>query len=177
MKTPIRFLACLAALGLLSLSASASRSINLGEPTRSTPYDGYMAPVKNVLKRIDGSESSMQKAQQLLVEGRRFRYSFTTPYTAASPQTTEATRSGDCKAKALWLCDRLNDPSVRFVIGKARRNSRISHAWVLWQHESRWFILDPTNNWEPIPADKVSSNEYIPTYSYSKRQEFFHGAA
>jgi hypothetical protein len=133
-----------------------------------------MSPVKLVLNHLGNNDAPMDRVRQLMHEGREFRYSFTSPYVAATPAATEATRSGDCKAKALWLADQLNDSSVRFVIGKARRSSQMSHAWLMWQHENRWYILDCTNNWDPIPADRVSSSQYIPYYSFAKTGEFRH---
>lgn len=165
-------------LALLALAtahiAFASAPLDLGAPAGGTPYDRYMTPVKHVLTQLRGEEGSMERVRQLMRVGRNFRYSFTDPYTAATPETTAATRAGDCKAKALWLADQLNDSSVRFVIGKARSTSRISHAWLMWQHESRWWILDCTNMREPIAADRVSSSEYIPFYSFSKEGTYRH---
>jgi hypothetical protein len=153
----------------------AHTSLDLGSPASDTPYDPYMTPVKQVLTHLS-SETSMERVRQLMREGRGFRYSFTSPYVAATPDVTEATHAGDCKAKALWLADQLNDQSIRFVIGKARRTSQMSHAWLLWQHANRWWILDCTNNWYPVPADRVSSSQYIPYYSFDKNGEYRHRA-
>ena len=116
----------------------------------------------------------MDKANALMSEGRSFRYAHTDPYNPAPPQQTAARKVGDCKDKALWLCDQLQDPSARFVIGKMKRNARISHAWVMWQHEGRWWILDCTMNSAPIAADKVGNDDYVPLYSYTKGAEFRH---
>jgi hypothetical protein len=135
-----------------------------------------MSPVKQVLTHLSSDDASMDQVRKLMHEGRGFRYSFTSPYVAATPEETAATRAGDCKAKALWLADQLNDKSVRFVIGKARRSSQMAHAWLIWQHENRWWILDCTNNWDPIPADRVSSSQYIPYYSFAKNGEYRHEA-
>jgi hypothetical protein len=135
-----------------------------------------MSPVKLVLRHLSAEDASMDRVRQLMHEGRAFRYSFTSPYVAATPTVTETTRAGDCKAKALWLADQLNDESVRFVIGKARRTSEMSHAWLLWQHDNQWWILDCTNNWDPIPANRVSSSQYIPYYSFAKNGEYRHQA-
>ncbi len=154
----------------------ARTSLDLGSPASDTPYDPYMSPVKQVLTHLSSEEAPMDRVRRLMREGREFRYSFTSPYVAATPDVTESTRAGDCKAKALWLADQLNDESVRFVIGKARRTSQMSHAWLLWQHENQWWILDCTNNWYPIPADRVSSSQYIPYYSYTKHGEYRHRA-
>jgi len=166
------------AVALLSsqLAGFARTNLDLGFPAAATPYDPYMAPVKEVLTHLSNGETSMARARSLMHEGREFRYSFTSPYVAATPEVTEATQAGDCKAKALWLADQLNDQSVRFVIGKARRTSQMSHAWLLWEHANRWWILDCTNNWEPIPADRVSSSQYIPYYSFAKNGEYRHQA-
>jgi hypothetical protein len=156
--------------------AFAHTNLDLGFPASDTPYDPYMSPVKQVLTHLTNEESSMSRVRHLMHEGRSFRYSFTSPYVAATPAVTETTRAGDCKAKALWLADQLNDESVRFVIGKARRTSQMSHAWLMWQHDNRWWILDCTNNWDPIPADRVSSSQYIPYYSFAKNGEYRHQA-
>lgn len=157
-------------------AAAAGSFLDLGAPSAGTPYDRYMTPVKNVLIQLRGEETSMQRVRELMHVGRNFRYSFTEPYTAASPARTASIRAGDCKAKALWLADQLQDENVRFVIGKARSSSRISHAWLMWQHDSRWWILDCTNLREPIAADRVSSSEYIPFYSFSKEGTYRHRA-
>jgi hypothetical protein len=154
----------------------ARATVDLGFPASGTPYDPYMTPVKQVLTHLTAEENSMDRVRSLMHEGRSFRYSFTSPYVAATPDVTAATRAGDCKAKALWLANQLNDRSVRFVIGKARRTSQMSHAWLMWQHDNQWWILDCTNNWEPIPADKVSASQYIPYYSFAKNGEFRHQA-
>jgi hypothetical protein len=158
------------------IAGLARTNLDLGYPASDTPYDPYMAPVKQVLSHLTNGQDSMDRVRQLMREGRAFRYSFTSPYVAATPAVTATTRAGDCKAKALWLADQLNDESVRFVIGKARRTSQMSHAWLLWQHDNRWWILDCTNNWDPIPADRVSTSQYIPYYSFAKNGEYRHQA-
>jgi hypothetical protein len=170
---PLLFAFALLASPLL---CSAHTNLDLGFPAAETPYDPYMSPVKQVLTHLTNEENSMARVRHLMHVGRAFRYSFTSPYVAATPDVTAATRAGDCKAKALWLADELNDSSVRFVIGKARRTSQMSHAWLLWEHANRWWILDCTNNWEPIPADRVSSSQYIPYYSFAKNGEYRHQA-
>jgi transglutaminase-like putative cysteine protease len=135
-----------------------------------------MRPVKQVLSSLNGNGTSMDRVKGLLREGKSFRYSFTEPYVAASPSVTAKTRSGDCKAKSLWLCNELGDRSVRYVIGKARSTSKISHAWVMWNDGNRWWILDPTNSSRPIAADSTSRTEYIPLYSYDRNGCYRHSA-
>ena len=168
----------LVALTLLSshFLALAKTDVDLGLPASATPYDPYMSPVRQVLNHLVHEDTSMDQVRRLMHQGRQFRYSFTSPYVAATPDVTATTRAGDCKAKALWLANQLQDDSVRFVIGKARRTSQMSHAWLMWQHDSRWWILDCTNNWDPVPADRVSSSQYIPYYSFAKNAEFRHRA-
>jgi hypothetical protein len=165
-----------ASLVLLSLAISrvCFATVDLGSPSAGTPYDRFMDPVKRVLTHLDGDRPNMDRVRELMHQGRSFRYSFTNPYTPSSPESTAARRAGDCKDKALWLADQLNDPSVRFVIGRARRNSRISHAWLMWQHDNRWWILDCTNNREPVAADHVSASEYIPFFSYARNGAYRH---
>lgn len=155
----------------------ASNFIDLGTNAGYTPYDRYMSPVKQVLTHLNGMNPTMDKVRQLMSQGRGFRYSFTDPYTAAMPAVTASMHAGDCKAKSLWLASQLNDPSVRYVIGKARSTSRISHAWLMWKNEGRWWILDCTNTREPIPADRINpAREYIPLYSFGKDGSYRHHA-
>ena len=172
----MRFLFLAFALFSSQLLALARTDLDLGSPATATPYDRYMSPVKLVLTHLTNEQNSMDRVRVLMHQGRRFRYSFTSPYVAATPNVTATTRAGDCKAKALWLADQINDQSLRFVIGKARSSSQMSHAWLMWQHDNRWWILDCTNNWDPIPADRVSSSQYIPYYSFAKTGEYRHRA-
>ena len=153
--------ALFAIFSFLAIHAAAVAGVDLGSATSHTPYDAYMQPVKQVLGSLDGASPDMARVEALMRQDHNFRYSFTTPYVAATPAVTSATKSGDCKAKALWLCDQLGDKNVRFVVGKAHSNSKMSHAWVLWQHEGRYWILDPTNYSRPIAADTVSNKDFI----------------
>jgi hypothetical protein len=164
-------------LSLVFAAATASAAVDLGTPSSSTPYEPYMRPVKQVLGSLGGSKADMNRVKDLMKEGRNFRYTFTEPYLATLPSVTASTKSGDCKAKSLWLCNELGDKNVRYVIGKARRTSKISHAWVMWNDGSRWWILDCTNTSKPIAADSVSSNEYIPFYSYDGGHAYTHSGA
>ena len=162
--------------GLLMTHVTALAGTDLGTPAGYTPYDRYMSPVKQVIGSLKGQTTDFKRVQSLLNEGRSFRYSFTDPYTAAMPAETARTHTGDCKAKSLWLMDQLGDANMRYVIGKARANSKISHAWVMWNDGSAWWILDPTNANRPIPAESTSRNEYIPQYSWAKSGSYRHSA-
>ncbi len=161
---------------LLLVHTAAFAGVDLGTPAGFTPYDRYMSPVKHVLGSLHGQTTDLRRVQALLSEGRSFRYAFTDPYTAATPEVTARTHTGDCKAKSLWLMDQLGDSNMRYVIGKARATSKISHAWVMWSDGSNWWILDPTNANRPIPAESTSQNEYIPQYSWSKNGSYRHTA-
>jgi hypothetical protein len=165
---------------LLPVTASLAIELDLGNRSGGSPYDRYMTPVKSVLQRVDGApaSASLDSVRKLMRTGRGFRYSFDTPYLANLPEVTASRRAGDCKDKALWLASQLNDSSVRFVIGKARSSSRISHAWLYWKDgNDKWWILDCTNASRPIPADRVSRNSYIPFYSYAKTGVYRHDGA
>ncbi len=141
-----------------------------------TPYDRYMGSVMKVLRQLDGPKPSFQKVAALTRKGYSFKYVFDEPYVAPLPEVTEARRQGDCKAKSLWLAARMNDPSVKYVIGKARRTSKISHAWLMWHDGKQWWILDPTNHPDPIPAKSVGPDHYLVTYSYDKHGTYRHRA-
>ncbi|MEI9898487.1 MAG: hypothetical protein WDN28_32685 [Chthoniobacter sp.] len=159
---------------LLLAKLAAFAVVDLGTTTDHTPYDRYLSPVKEVFSEMHGAGATMDKVQAAMRTGRAFRYAHTEPYLPATPQETATRRTGDCKDKALWLMDQLQDPSARFVIGKMTRGAKLSHAWVMWQHDGQWWILDCTMLSRPIPADKAGANEYVPLYSYSRSSAFRH---
>ena len=162
-------------LAVLLLSKLAAFSaFDLGASARATPYDPYLSPVKQVLGGLSGSGAEFKRVAELMQTGYGFRYSFTEPYTAQLPSVTAATKKGDCKAKSLWLADQLGDKNIRYVIGKATRTSKISHAWLMWNDGSRWWVLDPTNVSKPIAAESTSRNEYIALYSYDSARSYRH---
>lgn len=161
-------------LTLVLTSISAVAGVDLGVRAGGTPYDRYLGPVRTVLGGLDGQKADMGTVKKLMKQGRAFRYNMDNPYVPSMPAVTARERSGDCKDKSLWLCDQLNDSSVRFVIGKTSRSAKMSHAWVMWQNEGRWWILDCTLKTEPVAADSLGEGRYIPIYSYSKGSSFRH---
>ena len=161
------------ALLVTAAFASARPDLSNGRPG-PTPYDPYCGPVDAVMHRLDGPPPTFNTVAALVRQGFAFKYVFDAPYVAQSPQVTAAKRAGDCKAKSLWLASRMNDANVRYVIGKARRTSKISHAWLMWKNEGRWWILDPTNAAEPIPADAVGPDDYLVNYSYDRTGSYCH---
>lgn len=170
MRLHLLFLTVLAAVRVVAAAAN----LDLGSVAAHTPYDRYMRPVKEVLGSVGAAKSSMDRAAKLMREGRGFRYVHSTPYLPAFPEETAARRAGDCKDKALWLCDQLNDSTARFVIGKVKRNSAVSHAWVMWENEGRWWILDCTLSWRPFPVESVRQGDYVPLYSYGRNATYRH---
>jgi hypothetical protein len=172
----MKFLCLTLALLFTASIPAFGDSVDLGSNAGYTPYDAYMRPVKRILCSVPNQKADMERAEELMREGRAFRYVHSDPYNPLPPAETARRRAGDCKDKALWLCDQLQDSSARFVIGKMKRSSSISHAWVMWQNEGRWFILDCTLNWRPIPMDTVAKGDYVPLYSYAKNGTYRHAA-
>ena len=146
------------------------------QPTTFTPYDRYLGSVRSVISNLETQPPSMLLAARLMKVGRQFRYCVCDPYRADPPALTAARRAGDCKSKALWLYDNLGDSNALFVIGKAQKRMRTSHAWVYWHYDDRWWILDCTERSDPIAADSVSPDRYVPYYSFGKNGTFRHKA-
>lgn len=144
------------------------------QPTTSTPYDHYFGSVRAVIATLESQRTTMADACHLMKVGYSFRYVTRNPYRPDPPKLTEAQQAGDCKSKALWLFDNLADNNALLTIGKAEKNSRTSHAWVYWRNGGRWWILDCTDRLDPIAADSVSSDRYIPYYSFGKTGTFRH---
>ena len=151
----------------------AEKELSL-EPAADTPYDRYSGSVRAVISRLNQRPPNMARARELMNVAHDFRYRAGDPYLAALPETTAATRAGDCKAKSLWLYDQLGDPSALYVIGKTFRGAKSNHAWIYWRYDSRWWILDPTNRETPVPADNFGDDRYVPYYSFGKRGAYRH---
>ena len=114
----------------------------------------------------------MEQVRALLETAHGFRYALTDPYRAALPDETERRRSGDCKAKSLWLIEQMGDRRVRYVIGKIHRSSTLHHAWVEWNDGERWWILDPTNTVTPIAVESIGRSDYVSLYRYGPEQDW-----
>jgi hypothetical protein len=165
-------------LALLFLGVCARLSAqDLGAPTGRTPYDGYLGPMRSVLGTLGNNKPSLDEVKQYVRTGKGFRYYMKDPYVPQTPAETEATKAGDCKAKSLWVASKMDDRTVRFVIGKARAVSQISHAWLMWPGPNGWLILDPTNFSAPLDVNRVARDEFMPIYSYTAGGKYAHTVA
>ena len=167
-----------AVCGALGAFSAWAGSLDLGSPTGHTPYDQYLGPMWGVMHHLGGAQPDVDTVDKLVGEGRAFRYSYNKeqPYIPQTPDVTESTHSGDCKAKALWLASKMGTRNVRFVIGKASASRPINHAWLIWESPEGWLILDATMLSRPLAPEHCSSAEYIPNYSYSPDGKYAHAA-
>lgn len=147
-----------------------------GKPTSSTPYDGYLGPMRVVFSHLGNNDPDLATVTSLVREGKGFRYYFNSaqPYEPQSPEVTEKIHAGDCKAKSLWLAYKMDSHDVRYVIGKARAVSTIAHAWLVWKGPDGWLILDATNFSTPLVPERLSPSEFIPMYSYTATGKYLH---
>jgi hypothetical protein len=146
------------------------------QSTTFTPYDRYFNSVRAVIANMEPREATMVTACHLMKVGHSFTYLSRDPYRPDPPRLTEAKRAGDCKSKALWLYDSLADAGALYAVGKAEKNADTSHAWVYWRSGGRWWILDCTDRSDPIAADTVASDRYVPYYSFGKSGTYRHKA-
>ena len=164
-------------LTTLLLTCSSLLAQDLGAPTGRTPYDPHLGPMRSVLGSLGSNKPSLDEVKQYVRTGKSFRYYMKDPYVPQTPAETEATKAGDCKAKSLWVASKMDDRTVRFVIGKARAVSQISHAWLMWPGPSGWLILDPTNFSAPLDVNRVARDEFMPIYSYTAGGKYAHTVA
>jgi hypothetical protein len=166
----------LAITATLALSAFALAQ-DLGKPTSSTPYDRYLGPMRTTMSSLGTNHPPMDLVEQYVHTGRGFRYYMKNPYVPQTPAETEASRAGDCKAKSLWVAYKMDDRTLRFVVGRARAESGMLHAWLLWKDTTGWWILDATKFSAPLDLDRLGPQEFISYYSYSAKGEFVHAGA
>lgn len=152
---------------ILLATITTQRMVIAQTKTKSTPYESYMTEVVEELKTLNG-KTDMNRVRILMYEGRSFKYKRVTDYIPKAADLTHRERQGDCKDKALWLISRMNDPRVRYVIGKTNMKSKMAHAWVEWNDGQNWWILDCTLKYEPMLK---SNSGYTSFYSYSKYEK------
>jgi hypothetical protein len=156
------------------LPADAYAQLGL-QPTSFTPYDRYMTGARDVFADVgEGYPATLAVASRLVETGRKFRYVARDPYRPDLPDVTSRTKAGDCKSKSLWLYRQLNDPTALYVIGKAEKTAKSSHAWLYWYSDGRWWILDPTTRSTPIAAASVARDRYVPYYSFGRLGAYRH---
>lgn len=164
-------------LGILVVgSRPLFAEVDTGRPGGSTPYDDYLIPVRKVFAQFGGRSPSLEKVRAYLRIARNFRYAYRAddPYTPQSPKVTEARRAGDCKAKALWLANKIHDGNVRYVIGVAKPGDSTWHAWLLWSNRGTLYLLDPTHEDDVLYAERVAGRKLIAQYSYDGSTSFHH---
>jgi hypothetical protein len=132
--------------------------------------------VRQVFGKCGSATVSVETVRSQLRTARRYRYYYnpSNPYEPALPEITEARQAGDCKAKSLWLAQKLGDSSVRYVVGKPTANSRLSHAWLLWPKGGGWYAVDPTMETDLLLAERIVGRKLIPQYSYNGQRAFVH---
>lgn len=150
--------------------------VDLGIRTNGTPYDPYLGPVRQVYSGLSDESPSIDAVRDKLRTARRYRYFFDpeNPYTPAAPEVTEAREAGDCKAKSLWLVDKLGFAKTRYVIGIFKKRDRLGHVWCLLEHNGDWLILDPTWESDVVLAKEVVGQQWIARYSFCTSGAFKH---
>src|SRR4051794_8981978 len=93
------FIAVFAILGIGSFAFGQ----DLGSRVSSTPYDRYFGPIISTMASLGSNNPPLPQVEELVRTGRAFRYYMKDPYIPQSPQETESSKSGDCKAKSLWV--------------------------------------------------------------------------
>ena len=163
-------------LSLLVAGKSLLAQVDTGRPASGTPYDRYMGPVRQVFARSGSNSPSIDEVRSQLRTAKRFRYYFNAaePYTPQAPEVTESRQQGDCKAKSLWLANKMGDRKARYVVGKAKPGDKVSHAWLLWSNGGTWLFLDPTLESDVVYADRVTGRKLISNYSYSGSSAYVH---
>jgi hypothetical protein len=167
----------LIALLALRFGTDFAAGQDLGRPISSTPYDRYLGRVRTTMSSLGSNKPPMSLVEQYVRTGRSFRYYMKDPYVPQTPAETEATRAGDCKAKSLWVAYKMDDHTLRFVVGRARAESGMLHAWLLWQDTTGWWVLDATKFSAPLAVGRLGPQEFISYYSYSEKGEFVHAGA
>lgn len=139
-------------------------------PIDSTPYDGQMTRVSQVLHSEAGprvQRTSMAALNSWIGRLRAMPYRYSQWW--RTPREVNRAKVGDCKGKAVALYEKMREHgarNVRLVIGKRRMEDARTHAWVEWETMQGTFLLDPTFNWTAAKTDERDSTTYVPIFAY-----------
>jgi len=150
--------------------------VDTGRPVSGTPYDPYLGPVRRVHAKSSSNSPTLDEVRAQLRTARRFRYFYNKaePYIPQAPEVTDARQQGDCKAKAVWLANKMLDRSVRYAMGKAKPGDKMSHAWLIWPNGGTWLVLDATMEYDVLYADRVIGKKNVVKYSISGSTAYLH---
>ena len=173
MRFTLAFLSC-----IVSVTMRLNAEIDVGRPAGGTPYDAHLGPVRQTYSRFSGGAPSVSDVRAQMRTAYRFRYYFdpAQPYTPQLPSVTESRQQGDCKAKSLWVAYKMDDRKVRFVVGRIKSVTNMSHAWLIWKGPTGWMVLDPTFYSRPLDMARLGPGEFTMLYSYTAGGKFVHGA-
>ena len=161
---------------LFTSGPSLLAEVDTGRPTGGTPYDKYLGPVRAVYAKSGSESPTVDDVRAQIRTARRFRYFYNKaePYIPQAPEVTEAQQQGDCKAKSVWLANKMLDRSARYAVGKAKPGDKMSHAWLLWSNGGEWLFLDPTMEYDVVYADRVTGRKLIMRFSYRGSTAYIH---
>jgi len=82
------------------------------------------------------------------------------------PEEFEQTRMGDCADFSLWAWRQVVVMGwpARFVVGKAGKFEG-GHAWVVFEKDSKWFLLEPQRRIIGLRMPRISTLRYHPKVS------------
>jgi hypothetical protein len=180
MHLKILFSTIVAGLFLASC-ASQDASKYEGYRVSHTAQDPYIGEVNRVIKNMSRERVEMQEVKVKLLEVSSYHYTLKyhngfRRFAPASPEFTESCRAGDCKDLSLVLFSKLRSKDVRFVFGfYTQLTESDQHSWLYWNNAGVCYILDPTiNKAEPICAQFVQKNTYVPKFSFGHKGKSVH---
>ena len=147
----------------------------------ASPYDSYMGAFKTVAARGSADRQiTIDEVSHWTEEASSIRYEHLSAYEWKSPAEVDATGTGDCKDKALWLYAKLTEAGARdleIVVGKKNSRSNEYHAWLYLTLGGRSYLLDPTYSGSVADLSEFRDDEYLPAYSYTASKVFAYRSA
>ncbi|HZR79080.1 MAG TPA: hypothetical protein VFA58_07715 [Chthoniobacterales bacterium] len=163
------------AVAALIASACVSHAQYTFFEVGSTPYDRQMLRVQEALitpAPYRMNSVSFGLVNEWMIELRSMPYRYSREW--RTPWEVQATRMGDCKAKAVALYDRMQlhgATNLRLVIGKRRATDSLTHAWLEWETAQGTVLLDPTFNWAPT-MKTTDAHSYVAYYGYEGAHKY-----
>ena len=147
-----------------------------GRPIASTPFDDKVygvLPEEPLIRRLP-----KKSVDDLFAVARSFRYVHVPESPWRTPEEIQASGSGDCADKSVWLYDQLKKNSyenVHLVIGKYRRIDSFFHVWVVYvDDQGKTFLLDPTIQKRIWESGQFKEGFYTAFYSYDGENRYYY---
>lgn len=149
-----------------------------GQTVAMTPFDLKIMGSGFYTIREEVTDKERRTIQEIFNEAATFQYSRDPEGDMwQDPSITEKLKRGDCEDMAVWVYRELKRSGyddVRIMVGKFELHDKRFHTWVVCRLEGADVIIDPALQRGVWLRAEISTDLYLPAYSFDGRNKYTH---